>query len=101
MLSICDSFATSLGLVFNAGKTHLICFRSWNSATQLPTILFNNTKLCYVDSVMHLGHILTYNLDDREDIIRVTKDINRKANLIVCKFHVADPFVIKSYCLSL
>ena len=69
MLSVCDSYATSHGLVFNAGKTQLICFRSWNSATQLPTILFNNTKMCYVDSALHLSHILTFNLDNREDIV--------------------------------
>ena len=32
------------------------------------------------DTVMHLGHLLSYNLDDRPDIIRVTKDLNRKEN---------------------
>ena len=67
--------------------------------------MFNNTKLQYLDRVLHLGHILTYNLDDREDIIRVIKDINRKANFVLCKFSAANPFVkcflIKSYCLSL
>ena len=33
MLSICDSFATSHGLLFNADKTQLICFRARNSNT--------------------------------------------------------------------
>ena len=105
MLHICESFASSHGLLFNASKTQLICFHSPGSVKQHPTIIFNNTKLHYSDRVMHLGHILTSNLDDREDIIRVIKDINRKANLVLCKFHAADPFIkchlIKSYCLSL
>jgi hypothetical protein len=46
-----------------------------------------------------------YNLDDMQDIIRALKDINRKANSVLCKFSALDPFVkcflIKSYCLSL
>ena len=45
------------------------------------------------------------NLDDKQDIIRAVKDLNRKANSVLCKFSSLDPFVkcflIKSYCLSL
>ena len=58
-----------------------------------------------MDQVSHLGHIITYNLDDRLDIIRAMKDLNRKANSVLYKFSAADPFVkcflIRSYCLSL
>ena len=67
----------------------------------LPSSL--TTPSCTI--LIHLGHILTSNQDDREDIIRVIKDINPKANLVLCKFHAADSFIkcylIKSYCLSL
>ena len=49
--------------------------------------------------------MLTKNLDDRPDIMRVLKDINNKANSLLCTFSSADPFVksylLKSYCLSL
>ena len=41
-----------------------------------------------------------YNLDDREDIIRVINDINRKANFVLCKFSTADTFV-KCFLLNL
>ena len=55
--------------------------------------------------ITHLGHILSSNLNDKEDIIRVVKDMNRKANTVLCTLGSADPFVkcflIKSYCLSL
>ena len=105
MLSFCECFAISHGLVFNAGKTQLIRFRTQSSVKQLPIILFNNTKLPYLDSVVHLDHVLTFSLDCKDDIIRVIKDMNCKANFIFCKFHVADPFIkcflFKSYCLSL
>ena len=53
----------------------------------------------------HLCHILTYNLDDRQDVIRAIKDLHRKANCVLYKFTAVDPFIksylLKSYCLSL
>ena len=105
MLSICDSYANSHGLVFNANKTQLICFHSRYTECPLPVIYFNNLELQYQKQVSHLGHILTYNLDDRQDVIRAIKDLHRKANCVLYKFSAADPFIksylLKSYCLSL
>ena len=105
LLSVCESYAVSHGLVFNASKTQLICFRLCKFGKFPPSIFFNNTKLEFLDEVMHLGHILTYNLNDKQDIVRVVKDMNRKANSVLCKFSALDPFVkcylIKTYCLSL
>ena len=66
--------------------------------------MFNNIRLQFSD-VSHLGHLLSYNLNDNVDIIRVIKDINRKANSILCTFSFVNPiiktFLFKSYCLSL
>ena len=98
MLNICDSFATSHGLVFNA---QLICFRRCHTLSNIPTISFNDITLPFLKEVTHLGHILTYN----SDIIRAVKDMNRKANSVLCRFSALDPFIkcflIKTYCLSL
>ena len=41
-------------------------------------ISLDGVDLKFSDTVMHLGHLLSYNLDDTPDIIRVTKDLNRK-----------------------
>ena len=102
MLNICDSYATSHGLIFNANKTQLICFRRCHALRNIP---FNNIPLSFLDEVSHLGHSLTYNLDDKQDIIRAVKHMNRKANSVLCKFSAVDPFtkcfLIKTYCLSL
>ena len=67
MLNICDSFASFHGLVFNANKTQLICFRRCHTLSNIPTI---DITLPFLKEVTHLGHILTYNLDDKPDIIR-------------------------------
>ena len=40
MLSICDSYTNSHGLVFNANKTQLICFHSRHTECTYPVILF-------------------------------------------------------------
>ena len=40
-------------------------------------ISLDGVDLKFSDTVMHLGHLLSYNLDDTPDIIRVTKDLNR------------------------
>ena len=105
MLQICDKYAQNHGLSFNADKTQLICFRTHQTRSCTANIVFNNTILKFQEEVTHLGHILSYDLDDKKDILRAIKDINRKANSILCTFNAADPFIktflIKSYCLSL
>ena len=54
---------------------------------------------------MHLGHVLSFDLNDGPDITRALKDLNRKANCTLCTFYFADCFVkcflIKLYCLAL
>ena len=69
------------------------------------SISLNGYLLHFSDEVTHLGHILTFNLNDKSDIIRATKDLNCKANYILSLFKSADHFVkcflIKTHCLSL
>ena len=106
MLSICSSYARDHGLLFNPCKTQLICFRSTKSCHFLPSITFNNTVLTYSDEVIHLGHVLSFDLNEYgPDILRVLKDLNRKANCVLCTFHFADCYIkcffIKLYCLFL
>ena len=81
MLSICSSYAASHGLIFNSEKTQLICFRKYAHEPLHPNILFNGISLQYSDKVLHLGHLLSFDLNDKDDIIRATKDVNRKADL--------------------
>ena len=65
----------------------------------------NGQLLHLSDEVCHLGHILSFNLCDRNDILRATKDFNRKSNYILSTFNCVDPsvksFLVKSFCLSL
>jgi hypothetical protein len=100
MLSICSSYASSHGLI-----TQLMCFRKNVRQSSVDNIEFNGVLLKFSNKVLHLGHLLSFDLSDKDDIIRATKDINSKANLVLYTFRYADPFVLtslyKMYCLSL
>ena len=80
MLDTYSSFASSHSLMFDASKTQLVRFS--RLCPSAPHFLFNGLKLYLSQSAKHLGHILSYNLSDSEDIIRVKKDLVRKANFI-------------------
>ena len=105
MLQICCSFSVSHKLTFNATKTQLICFYAPSVCLITSTIYFNGIKLPFVDHVVHLGHIFTDDLDDTADILRAVKDLNRKANSLLCTFKFLNPlimtFLLKFSCLSL
>ena len=61
----------------------------------------NGQLLHFSDEISHLGHILSFNLRDKNDILRATKDPNRKANYILSTFRSVDPcFLIKSFCMA-
>ena len=46
-------------------------FRHCYDIPFIPDIIFNGSKLMFLDEVIHLS----YNLDDNQDIIRAIKDI--------------------------
>ena len=61
MLTICEEFAQTHGIVLNASKTQIICFR--HSAASVPAhFSLCGQHLPLVDSVVHLGNTLQYNL---------------------------------------
>ena len=105
MLDICSLYAHDHGLLFNASKIQLICFRSCKNCRFLPLITFNNTALPYKNEVIHLGHVLSSDLNDGPDVTRALKDLNRKANCSLCTFYFTDSYVkcflVKLYCLAL
>ncbi len=105
MLQCCEDFALSWGLTFNASKTQLIRFGSLSPRSCTTTIKFSGTTLQFVEDVIHLGHYLSFDLSDSVDILSKSRDLIKKANLMLYTFSVADPLVktrlLQCYCLSL
>ena len=105
ILNICSCFAVSHKLEFNSMKTQLMCLHCPSVRPITAEIYLNNIKLFFVSHVKHLGHFLSNNLDDTLNIQRAVKDLNSKANNLLCTFHSLDPliktFLLRSYSLSL
>ena len=105
MLNLCESFAYSYGLKFNASKTQLIRFGLSLSNTCNARIVFCGEQLVFLNTVCHLGHHLSYKLSDDEDINRKCHDFLKKANILLVNFKFCSPstltFLFRSFCLSL
>ena len=104
MFNLCESFAYSYGLKFNASKTQLIRFGLSLSNTCNTRIVFCGEQLVFLNTVCHLGHHLSYNLSD-EDINRKCHDFLKKANILLVNFKFCSPSTLtclfRSFCLSL
>ena len=93
------SIHASSSLIFTASpsmlkKNQLIKFyKSPRPVTASLNITFLGKKLLLSNSISHLGHILTYNLSDDEDIRKTSRDMCCKANYLLHVFSCCDPFV--------
>ena len=85
MLLFCESFATSHGLLFHPTKAQIIQFFNHSHLKTDPHI-FCGHRLSVASQIVHLGHILTYNLSDDKDIQSKCRDIVCKTNSLFCSF---------------
>ena len=69
-------FAMERNLMFNAGKTQLICFRRHKSVVVNDCIEFCGQKLNFSDSVSHLGHLLSCDLSDSAELKQKLKNLS-------------------------
>ncbi len=93
------------GLRFNPSKTQLIRFSRFPSSCCPVRVLFCGQLLQFTDTVTHLGHHLSYNLNDAQDIYHKMCDMVKKANCLFATFPRVGPYVLtrlfQTYCLSL
>ena len=105
MLRLCEQIADSHGLRFNPSKTQLIHFGQQPSVNRFTRFSFCGTLLPFLNSVVHLGHMLQYDMDDCDDILWASRDLVRRSNCILQTFTGVDPFVmtklLNAFCLSL
>ena len=105
MLKVCTSFAEAHHLVFNPDKTQFIHFsRKW--CTNYPSITFlGHDELKLSKSISHLGHLLSYDLDDSADVDRVISEVCRQGDYLLSTFSSCNALtksqLFYSYCLSL
>ena len=110
MLSICDDYATQFNVLFNANKS--ICLRcnpigsvrNNSRLTCYPSFCIGLIGIKFVDKWPHLGHIITSDCDDSEDIAAKKASLIGQVNKIICSFRNVEcctkTKLVKSYCTS-
>lgn len=70
-----------------------------------PVFAVNGHSIEYVDEYVHLGHVISSDLDDARDIERCRLALIRQINGVLCLFGKLNPIVkmqlLTSYCYSL
>ena len=105
MLSICEDYAKSNDMVFNAKKTVCMCMK-YKQSTSLsePKVLLNDSYLKWVSQHKYLGVYISDDMSDDYDLRRHMKSIYSKGNAIIRKFRHCSSNVkvdlFRSYCCN-
>lgn len=105
LLSVCESYAKSHGLIYNVKKSQIMVFNVRGKCRkELPPVFLNNCSLGRVDSFKYLGHYLTSDLKDDTDIERERRALSVRANMLARRFARSSPNVkitlFRAYCTS-
>ena len=106
LLSVCDGFARDHYITFSTSKSVCMCVTPRGlRLNTLPSVYLSEVKLSYVDSFTYLGHIITSEFNDDEDIKRETRSLCVRGNVIIRKFQHCNTDVkislFKSFCYSM
>ena len=110
MLHICEEFANTFSVRFNASKSKCIVVehrQKTNSLSPCRNVrcTIDGFDIEIVDSWPHLGHVISCNLNDNLDIERCHNKLVAQVNSVLCNFVSVDAIVkmklLKNYCLSL
>jgi len=97
MLLYCDSYASEYNITFNASKSKCIhfCLKGYHRKIHGCTSVFFvcSQPIEVVKQWSHLGHIISYNMDDRYDIMRCRDSLLRQINNVLCFFRKLNPII--------
>jgi hypothetical protein len=93
MLSICDAYATHFNVLFNANKFKCIrcnpigAARNTSRLACNPSFRIGLNCIEFKDKWPHLGHNITNDCDDSEDIALKKASLIGQVNKIICLFN--------------
>jgi hypothetical protein len=110
MLHVCDVYATQYNVLFNAKKSKCICChpigisKRFSRSFCYPSFFIGSQLIEYVEKWPHLGHIISNDCDDSEDLSAKKSSFIGQMNKIICTFPNVNYFtktkLVKSYCTS-
>ena len=103
LLRLCDEFAVRNDIEFSTAKSVCMMIPSGPNATfDPPNIFLSGAILEYVTKFKYLGHTITNNFKDDEDILREIRSLNARGNVLIRKFGFLSIEtkceLFKSYC---
>ncbi|XP_047999399.1 uncharacterized protein LOC125240064 [Leguminivora glycinivorella] len=106
LLRTCEEYAFSHGLKYNVNKSKFMVFETGNNKlSNIPPVLLGGTRLERVYSFKYLGHVVTADLKDDEDMERERRALCVRANMLARRFARCSSGVkltlFKAYCTSL
>ncbi|XP_061719310.1 uncharacterized protein LOC133526635 [Cydia pomonella] len=104
LVSVCENYVNSHGLIYNVAKTELMIFKAGRGPENIPEVKLNGEKLRIVQRFKYLGHILTDDMRDDSDIERERRALAVRGNMIARRFAGCSRGVkytlFNAYCLS-
>ncbi|KAL0860785.1 hypothetical protein ABMA27_009329 [Loxostege sticticalis] len=104
LLKMCEEYAKAHGLTYNVKKSEFLVFKAVGGKCpeSVPAIKLNGVELKRVTKFKYLGHLVTDDLKDHEDIERERRALAVRCNMLVRRFARCSPSVkitlFKSYC---
>ena len=106
LLAVCEKFGDDNDILFNANKSAIMFFKSsYIPNFKIPTFSLNDNDINVVDTFKYLGHFISKNLSDKEDIERQRKKLYAQGNSLIRKFHMCTLetklLLFNTYCSSM
>ena len=97
LLGVCEQFSENFGLKFNEQKTVLLYLMPEKLKIKPGTsVMMNDTVIKMESACRYLGHMITDDLDDNEDIKRQLRSFYGKANMLLRTFNYCSADVKKN-----
>jgi hypothetical protein len=110
VLNLCDDYAAQYDVLFNAKKSKCIrcnpigAVKYSSRFTYNPSFFIGSNYIEFVDKWPYLGHLITDDCDDIEDIKAKKSSLIGQINKILCTFSSVNcrtkAKLVKSYCTS-
>ena len=104
LINICEEFGIEADIRYNEQKTVCMNISKSRFLYSLPQFYLNGRQLTFVNSTKYLGHILTSNMSDADDIGRQIRSVYCRGHLLFKKFGKCTDFVKRrlftSFCSS-
>ena len=105
LVAICERYAAKHGLVYNVIKSEVMVFGAGGKyPSEVPPITLSGCPLRRVNNFKYLGHMITVDLRDDDDIERERRALSVRANMIARRFarcsREVKVILFKAYCTS-